>query len=173
VSKPTQIPVFRAVIPPEGSGYDADTITVHLDQWFGHWQHDVAIRLEGGNSAEVLTPGPEGEEQRDFVRAMLSPGTRLVLRTKVTRKDTEVQSFARYVGELWLRDEELELPGVTGDTSLNRWLIWANVLAAWNGSSRPRPPGPDPRGSLGVAGDQPSRLRPGAEQSRGRGGGIR
>jgi hypothetical protein len=140
VSKPTQVPVFRAVIPPEGSGYDADTITVHLDQWFGHWQHDVDIRLEGGNAAEVLTPGPEGEEQRDFVRAMLPPGTRLLLRTKVTKKDVEVQSFARYVGELWLRDEILcPDPATWPEVSLNAWLVWANVMAAWDGKSKPTP----------------------------------
>lgn len=139
MSKPTQIPVFRAVVPAGGSGYDADTITVDLDQWFGDWKHKVAIRLEGVNAAEVLTPGIEGEAQRDFVRAMLVPGTRLILRTKVTAKDLEVQSFTRYVGEVWLRDEELEIPGVTGNASLNRWLVWANVLASWDGRSKPAP----------------------------------
>jgi hypothetical protein len=141
VSRPSQIPVFRAVIPPEGAGYDADTITVHLDQWFGDWKHSVDIRLEGGNAAEVLTPGFEGEEQRDFVRAMLPPGTRLVVRTKVTRKDVEVQSFARYVGELWLRDENLTMSDdlAAGEMSLNRWLVWANVLAPWDGRSKPTP----------------------------------
>jgi endonuclease YncB( thermonuclease family) len=139
VSKPTQIPVFRAVIPPEGAGHDADTIDVWLDQWFGDWKHEASIRLEGVNATEILTPGPQGEEQRDFVHAMLPSGTRLLLRTKVTSKDLPVQSFQRYVGELWLRDGALVYPGSPGEVSINQWLVWANVVASWDGKSKPIP----------------------------------
>jgi hypothetical protein len=140
--RPQELPVFRAVIPASGPGYDADTVTVDLDQWFGHWQHGVDIRLVGGNSEEITTPGEEGETQRDFVRSVLVPGTRLILRTEVTRKDEPVQSFTRYVGTLWLRDEDLTIGDGDGDgdpVSLNEWLSWANVLAPWNGRSRPVP----------------------------------
>lgn len=135
--RPEQTPVFRAVIPPEGPGYDADTVTVHLDQWFGHWMHSVDIRLAGTNSEEIVTPGEAGEDQRDFVAMMLPAGTRLILRTQVNRKDVEVQSFTRYVGELWLRDETLEVEG--REVSVNEWLVWANVVVPWNGKTRPAP----------------------------------
>jgi hypothetical protein len=136
-ARPEERPVFRAVVPAAGPGYDADTVTVDLDQWFGHWQHAVRIRLLGGNSEEIATPGPEGETQRDFVRAVLVPGTRLILRTKVTDTNVEVQSFQRYMGELWLADEDLTVDG--SPASLNEWLVWANVLVYWDGRSKPAP----------------------------------
>jgi len=141
MSKPEMsVGVFRGVIPPTGAGYDADTVDVWLDQWFGDWKHEVSIRLEGTNSEEIVTPGPEGEEQRDFVRALLCPGTRLILRTKVNKKDEPVQSFSRYVGELWLRDEVLcPDPETWPEISVNRWLIWANVTASWDGKTKPPP----------------------------------
>jgi hypothetical protein len=141
-TRPDPVPVFRGVIPPSGAGYDADTVTIWLDQWFGDWKHEVGIRLEGSNSEEISTPGPEGEDQRDFVRMLLVPGTRLMLRTKVNSKDRPVQSFERYVGELWLTDEVLEIPGEIGEVSVNRWLIWANAVVPWDGKSQP-PPVPD------------------------------
>lgn len=134
--RPPVLYVYRAVIPPTGAGYDGDTVSVWVDQGFGDWKHDASIRLEGGNATELHDPG--GDVRKGFVHRLLPAGTQLLLSTKVGRDDLEVQSFARYVGVLWLRNEKLTT-GPAFDVSVNDFLIWANVMVAWDGVSRPRP----------------------------------
>ena len=90
------------------SVYDGDSITVDIDLGFSVILRDQKIRLLG-----IDTPELRGEEReaglisRDRLRERIN-GKRIIIQTKKNKKG----KYGRWLGEIWL-----------GDENINSWLL--------------------------------------------------
>ena len=85
--------------------YDGDTITVDVDLGMKVFVHGEKIRLNRINTPELRgEERPEGLKSRDFLRGKIMDKDIYV----ETVKD-EKGKYGRYLGEIWLPDENGEL----------------------------------------------------------------
>lgn len=83
--------------------YDGDTITADVDLGMHTWQRGVKVRLARIDAPEVR--GDEREQgfaARDWVRERIL-GKEIVIQTIKDKKG----KYGRYLGEIWLNDENL------------------------------------------------------------------
>lgn len=100
---------------------DADSIVVDLDQGFDIWQHDLHVRLAGIDAPERWTL--PGKAARDFVEALLPPGTPVVISSEVY---DPTDKYGRCLGNVILGDERV----------LNDLLIVEGLAVAYDGGPR-------------------------------------
>lgn len=103
------------------SNYDADTLRFDIDLGFGNWTKSQPVRVYGIDAPELSTP--EGKAARDFVRALLPSGSKVVLSTF---RDTR-EKYGRYLGKITLAD----------GSDLAERLIAANHAKPYFGGARP------------------------------------
>ena len=78
---------------------DGDTFELRVDLGF-EVHRDVAVRLRGLFAAESKEPG--GAEATARARAALEGAKVIVVATTKTKAGADVQSFARYVADVWV-----------------------------------------------------------------------
>jgi endonuclease YncB( thermonuclease family) len=106
--------------------HDGDSFHANLDLGMGVWQHELMVRFNSGNAAELGSDA--GAAARANLRSILQEGTKLVLHS--------VQ-WDKYGGRI---DADVYL---SDGTDLVQKLIADQWLAPWDGSgARPTPPWP-------------------------------
>ncbi len=92
---------YRAVVV---SVYDGDTIRVDIDLGLKTWVRNEKIRLARIDAPELRSSEKEaGKAARDFLRTLIL-NREIILETE---KDKEGK-YGRYIGEIWMKDEEGE-----------------------------------------------------------------
>ncbi len=93
---------------------DGDTIAVRIDCGF-HVFFETRLRLMGINTPEINASGLEGEEARDFVKALLPPGT--AIRVETIKASTRSLYCPICGGQL--RPSQSQSPNAVTDTGLS------------------------------------------------------
>jgi len=94
---------YRAIVQ---SVYDADTIRADIDFGFGHWSHNIPLRLHGINAPEVRgKEKKKGRISRDALRARIG-NDQIIVRTHKSGK------YGRYLAEIW-----------HNGVNINEWLV--------------------------------------------------
>jgi micrococcal nuclease len=103
------------------SVHDGDTFRADVDLGFDVWIKNIPFRLLGLNAPEI---GSEtGRASRDYLRALMPPGTEIVIRTKKDAKEKYGRMLATVLGAL-------------GD--VNQAMIGSGHALPWDGTG-PRP----------------------------------
>lgn len=107
---------------------DADTVVVDVDLGFHVWHNAQHLRLAGISCRERSMLG--GREAKQFVEQLLSPGTRVRIRSsKLDHDPADTMSFDRYVTVVQLADGR----------DLADLLVAAGYACRWDGKSKPTP----------------------------------
>jgi micrococcal nuclease len=93
---------------------DGDTFEMDVDLGF-HIDARLMIRLRGFFAAERNTP--DGQRAKLIADALLMSATHIVIETEKTKRGDDVQTFARYVADVWIDGEPLaaKLAAVLGN----------------------------------------------------------
>lgn len=78
---------------------DGDTVDVDIDLGFHH-RFETRLRLSGINAPEINAAGTKGEESRDYLKSLLSVGSKVRV---VTIKD-RTEKYGRYLANIFVDD---------------------------------------------------------------------
>jgi micrococcal nuclease len=93
--------VYSAVVT---SIYDGDTIRADIDLGFDVWIKNSSLRLVGINAPEIRGEERlEGLKSRDWLRSVIPPGTKILIKTE---KDSK-EKYGRYLAVLYFENRNL------------------------------------------------------------------
>lgn len=111
--------VYKAFVD---SVYDGDTCTVNIDLGLHTWIHGEKIRLSGIDAPEIRGEEREkGIPSRDYLRSLIL-NRDIILRTIKDKKG----KYGRYLGEIWVKDENDEYFNVNEKLVAEGYAIYMN-----------------------------------------------
>ncbi len=104
------------------SVYDGDTCSIDIDLGLHTWIHEEKIRLNRINAPEIRgSEREQGIPSRDYLRSLVLD-QEIILQTI---KD-EKEKYGRYLGELWLMNENGEYFNVNDKLVADGYAVYAS-----------------------------------------------
>lgn len=102
--------IYRATVE---SVYDGDTFRADVDLGMDVTLNEQSFRMYGINAPEMKKEEAEaGRAARDWLRAKMPVGTRIIIATIKERKNTNKDSkekYGRYLATVYLEDEDVSI----------------------------------------------------------------